>query len=114
MENLIDKMVKLQEDELDYSDPHNSLYCYLRVSTQTQVDEGSFILTGRVPLATSMDYVVQLSSLSSGRASLSAQFDGYDPCPSELGQVRPYRGISPLDRAKYILWWRGAITDSHR
>ena len=79
-----------------------------------QVDEGSFILTGRVPLATSMDYVVQLSSLSSGRASLSAQFDGYDPCPSELGQVRPYRGISPLDRAKYILWWRGAITDSHR
>jgi len=43
MEKLIDKMVQLQEDELDYSDPHNSLYCYLRVSTQTQVDEGSSI-----------------------------------------------------------------------
>lgn len=79
-----------------------------------QIEGDSFTLTGRVPLSTSMDYVVQLSSLSSGRASLSAQFDGYDPCPPGLGQSRPYRGISPLDRAKYILWWRGAITDATR
>ena len=43
MEKLIDKMVDLQKDELDYSDPNTSLYCYLRVSTQTQVDEGNSI-----------------------------------------------------------------------
>ena len=79
-----------------------------------KIDGDVFTLTGRVPLATSMDYVVQLSSLSSGRASLATQFDGYDPCPADLGQTRPYRGISPLDRAKYILWWRGAIKDSIR
>ncbi len=77
-----------------------------------QIEEDSFTLTGRVPLATSMDYVIRLSSISSGRASLSTQYDGFDPVPTELGQVRPYRGISPLDRAKYILWWRGAIIDA--
>ena len=32
----------------------------------------------------------------------------------ELIGVSPPIGISPLDRAKYILWWRGAITDSIR
>jgi ribosomal protection tetracycline resistance protein len=77
-----------------------------------QIESETFTLCGRVPLATSMDYVIRLSSLSSGRASLSTQYDGFDPVPTELGAVRPYRGISPLDRAKYILWWRGAITDA--
>jgi len=43
-----------------------------------------------------------------------ARFDGYQDCPPELGVTRAYKGISPLDRAKYIFWWRGAITDSIR
>ena len=75
---------------------------------------GQFVLRGRVPLASSMDYAIRLSSLTGGRGALSARFDGYEPCSDELGVTREYRGISPLDRAKYILWWRGAITDSVR
>ena len=74
-------------------------------------ERGQFILRGRVPLATSMD-LTQLRH--SGRGSLSARFDGYQDCPPELGVTRAYKGISPLDRGKYILWWRGAITDSIR
>ena len=67
-----------------------------------------------LPLATSMDHTIRLSSATGGRGSLSARFDGYQDCPPELGVTRAYKGISPLDRAKYILWWRGAITDSIR
>lgn len=76
------------------------------------IANGQFELCGRVPLATSMDYAIRLSSLTGGRGALATHFDGYEPCPEEHGVDRPYRGISPLDRAKYILWWRGAITDS--
>ena len=77
-------------------------------------ETGRFILRGRVPLAASMDHPIRLSSATGGRGSLSTWFDGYQECPPELGASRPYKGISPLDRAKYILWWRGAITDSIR
>lgn len=73
-----------------------------------------FVLRGRVPLATSLDYAITLSSMMSGRASLSVRFDGYDPVPNDLGVIRPYKGICPLDRSKYILKMRGAITESVR
>ena len=75
---------------------------------------GSFVLSGRFPLATSMDYAIRLGALTGGRATLSVRFDRYEECPEGLGVVRPYRGISPLDRAKYILKMRGAITASFR
>ena len=78
------------------------------------VDQGQFVLRGRLPLATSMEYAIRLSSISGGRGTLSTWFDGYQDCPPGLGQTRAYKGISPLDRAKYILWWRGALTDSIR
>ena len=77
-------------------------------------ERGRFTLRGRVPLAASMEYAIRLSSVTGGRGSLSTWLDGYQDCPPELGVTRSYKGISPLDRAKYILWWRGAITDSIR
>jgi ribosomal protection tetracycline resistance protein len=73
-----------------------------------------FELRGRFPLATSMDVAVRLGALTGGRAKLSVRFDGYEECPPGTGVARPYRGISPLDRAKYILKMRGAITLSVR
>jgi ribosomal protection tetracycline resistance protein len=76
-----------------------------------EVTGDQFVLHGRFPLATSMDYAVRLSSLTHGRGTLAARFAGYQECPEELGAVRPRRGVSPLDRARYILWWRGALTD---
>lgn len=74
----------------------------------------SFTLRGRVPLSASMDYAIRLSSLTSGKGSLSVSFSGYEECSDELGVVRGYKGISPLDRAKYILKMRGAITVSQK
>jgi len=73
------------------------------------VINGSFIIEGRYPAATSIDFPIWLASITSGRGTLAATFSGYDPCPLELGATTPYRGINPLDREKYILWFRHAL-----
>lgn len=65
-----------------------------------------------LPVATSLDFPVKLSSLSSGKATLFSSFAGYRECPLELGATTPRRGINPLDRSKWILYCRGAITDA--
>jgi small GTP-binding protein len=80
--------------------------------TPAEIINGQFVMSGRFPLATSMNYTIRLSALTAGKAKLSTYFDGYEECPDELGVVRDYRGISPLDRSKYILLMRGAITPS--
>ena len=73
------------------------------------IKNGSCTIVCRLPVATSMDYPVRLAALSGGKAIYSATFDGYRPCPFELGAVAKRRGIDPLDRAKWILYARGAI-----
>lgn len=74
-----------------------------------QISEGRFILSGNIPLSSSMDYSTKLSSISGGKAKFSTKFSGYRECPLELGETTEFRGISPLDRAKYILKARKAI-----
>ncbi len=74
-----------------------------------EMDNGKITLTGFLPVSTSHDYAVKLSSRSGGKAEISTQFAGYRPCADELGVVRPYKGISPLDEAKWILKARGAM-----
>ncbi len=76
------------------------------------VSEDQFSLQGRFPLASTMDYAVRLGSLTGGKAKLTLRFDRYEECPAGAGVTRPYKGISPLDRAKYILKMRGALTVS--
>ncbi len=73
------------------------------------MDNGRFTLGGIVPLATSLDFPVKLSSRSGGKARISTHFAGYSECDDELGVIRSYKGISPLDTAKYILKARRAI-----
>ncbi len=74
-----------------------------------QMDNGRFILTGLLPLATSLDYPVKLSSRSGGKAKISTQFHSYRECSDEQGVTRAFKGISPLDTAKYILKARKAL-----
>ncbi len=77
-----------------------------------EADGGALSITGRVPLATSMDFPIRLNSLTGGTAKFAFKYGGYEPCPPGEGVVRPYKGISPLDRAKYILKMRGAVTEA--
>ena len=76
------------------------------------IRDGTFTMEARVPVAASLDYAVRLASLSSGKAVLSVRFDGYEPCPLELGRVAKRRGVDPRDRAKWILAHRGAMQES--
>jgi len=73
------------------------------------IHNGRFTLSGSLPLATSLDYPVKLSSRSGGKARISTRFSGYRECTDSHGVIRPYKGISPLDTAKYILKARKAI-----
>lgn len=65
-----------------------------------------------IPVATSLDFPVKLSSLSGGKATLFSSFGGYRECPLELGATAKRRGINPLDRSKWILYCRGAMTEA--
>lgn len=67
------------------------------------------LIEGRVPLATWMNYPVELSSYTKGRSTFASFFDGYEPCPPEVKAVRQRRGVNPLDQAKYILSVRKAL-----
>ena len=73
------------------------------------MDNERFTLQAILPLATSLDFPVKLSSRSGGKARISTRFYGYSECTDEQGVIRPFRGISPLDTAKYILKARRAI-----
>ncbi|GGA32906.1 GTP-binding protein [Paenibacillus physcomitrellae] len=66
-------------------------------------------LTGKVPLAESMDYGAQLGSLTKGRGAMVTFFAGYEPCPEGFIAERPRRGVNPLDQSKYILSVRKAM-----
>jgi len=72
------------------------------------IENGKFILKGKLPLASSLDYPVKLASRSGGKASIHTSLSHYQACDDEFGVERDYRGISPLDTAKYILKARKA------
>ncbi len=74
-----------------------------------EMENGKFILKGILPVATSLDFPVRLSSRSGGKAKISTKFYGYQECDDELGQTREYKGISPLDTSKWILKARKAL-----
>ena len=76
---------------------------------QPELKDGKMILRGKLPVATSLDYPIKLASRTGGRASVQMEFDSYRKVDLELGEVREFKGINPLDRAKYILKARKAI-----
>ena len=71
--------------------------------------DGKIIIDGKIPVATSLDYLNTLNSITGGKGKYITHFNGYQEVSLELGQTIPYRGISPKDRSKYILKHRGAI-----
>ena len=96
--------------------PEDSLGKIISGLTQLRAEVGNpllsddkFSLTGTIPVATSLDYAAKLSAITGGKGKLATQFSGYRECPLEFGAVTPFRGISPLDRSKYILKARKAI-----
>jgi len=73
-----------------------------------------FILKGIVPVATSIDYSIKLSSITGGKGKIKLSYGGYQKCSDELGKVREYKGVNPLDRSQWILQKRGAFKADER
>lgn len=67
------------------------------------------VIEGRLPLATSLEYPVSLSSYTKGRSTFTSFFAGYEKCPPDVTAERTRRGVNPLDQAKYILSVRKAL-----
>jgi len=75
------------------------------------IQNEKFVLEGTMPVSSSMDYPVKLSSRSGGRAKIKTRFHSYVECADEFGVTKPFKGINPLDEAKYILKARKALTE---
>ncbi|OXM88209.1 elongation factor G [Paenibacillus rigui] len=67
------------------------------------------MVEGTVPVASSLDFAVKLSTLTGGRGTFTTRFDGYRECPEGMEAVRTRRGVHPLDTSKYILSMRNAL-----
>ncbi|SDO02407.1 ribosomal protection tetracycline resistance protein [Paenibacillus sp. yr247] len=71
---------------------------------------GRFVVEGRLPVATSLEYPVKLSAMSGGRGVITSSFAGYQPSPPDVHAERKRRGVNPLDQSKYILAVRKALS----
>jgi ribosomal protection tetracycline resistance protein len=76
---------------------------------ETYIQNGTFTVRGVYPLAKGLQFPVRVNVLTSGRGILQTQFSHYEKAPSGVHAAQPYRGVSPLDRAKYILHIRKAL-----
>jgi ribosomal protection tetracycline resistance protein len=76
---------------------------------ETETSGGSFTMRGVYPLAEAMEFPVRVAVLTSGRGKLNASFSHYEKAPANVNATQTYRGVSPLDRAKYILHIRHAL-----
>jgi len=108
LEPILSYTIKSQEDKLG---PIVSSLTQLRAEIGVpEIKDDSFILKGTIPVATSLEYSTKLAGLTAGKGKYSTKFHSYRPCPVELGETTEFRGINPLDRAKYILKARKAIS----
>ncbi len=71
--------------------------------------KGKVEIKGTIPLATSLEYGIELASFTKGKGYFSSTFKHFAPCDKEQGKVRDFKGINPLDKSKYILHMRSAI-----
>lgn len=74
------------------------------------IANGRFIVEGTVPLATSIDYPVQLGMMTGGRAVFATRFKEYRKCSTGTVATRTRRGVNPLDTSRYILYARNALS----
>ena len=74
------------------------------------ISNGKMEMEALVPVATSVDYPARFASLTSGKGTINIRFHGYADCPDELGAIAKRRGVNPLDRAKWILHKRNALS----
>lgn len=69
-------------------------------------------LTGKLPVATSLDFPARFGSMTKGRGILATTFAEYRESPQDVKAERPRRGVNPLDQSRFILYMRKALAQS--
>ena len=77
-------------------------------------EDDIFQIKGKIPVATSMNLSIQLSSLTGGKGKLKLRFGGYSQCDEDYGKTRTYKGVNPLNESQWILHHRGAFKADER
>ena len=67
-------------------------------------------ITAEIPVAESMELPVEFAKMTSGRGNMASSFSHYAPCVPGFIAERERIGTNPLDRAKYILEKRNALS----
>ncbi len=76
-----------------------------------QLEGGRFCLQALVPAAETFDFPVELAAATAGNGMCSSRFSHYEDCPPGIGSVRERITPDPLDRARFILWARSALSE---
>ena len=71
---------------------------------------GQFTMEAVLPLTECLEYPVTFRSLTSGRGVIRMELLDYRPAPGDVHETRPRNGVDPLDRAKWILACRSALS----
>lgn len=79
-----------------------------------EFNAGKFALKGYVPVSTSLDYSIKLNSICGGKGKIKLSFGGYQKCSDQLGVIRDFKGVNPLDISQWILHKRGAYKAEER
>lgn len=66
-------------------------------------------IEGIIPVATSLEYPIKLSSITGGRGMMTTFYAGYQSCPPDVQASRTRRGVNPLEQSKFILAARKAL-----
>ncbi len=104
--------IKAQEELL--GSITNDLTTMRAIFGNPEFSDGKFTLTGKVPVATAINYSIKLGSITSGKGKLKLSFGGYQKCTDRQGVVREYKGVSPLNQSQWILHKRGAFKAEER
>lgn len=73
-------------------------------------EEGRFRLEAVLPAAEAMDIPVEFAACTAGTGVYGSRFFRYEDCPEGVGETRERIGPDPLDRSRFILAARSALS----
>lgn len=73
-------------------------------------EEGRFRLEAVLPAAEAMDIPVEFAACTAGTGVYGSRFSHYEDCPEGVGETRERIGPDPLDRSRFILAARSALS----
>lgn len=77
---------------------------------EQEISEGYFHLSALAPAAETFDLPAEFAAATNGLGVCGSRFSHYEECPPGVGSSRERLGPDPLDRPRFILAARSALT----